>query len=132
MRIARRVRAGSDRGMVTVEMAAAIPVLLVLVLAGVYAVRVADMQTRCVDAAREVARAAARDDPRAAALGRMVLPGPVDIAVRRDKDTVTATVTVRVRPVGGTLPSLTISAHATAAVESVSGAETSPASSRSP
>lgn len=118
--------------MVTVEMAAAIPVLLVLVLAGVYAVRVADMQTRCVDAAREVARAAARDDPRAVALGRMAVPGPVVIAVRRDKDTVTATVTVRVRPAGGNLPSLTISVHATAAVESVSEAETSPVSSRSP
>ena len=107
--------------MVTVEMAAALPVLMVLVLTGLFAVRAGDMQGRCVDAAREVARAAARDDPRAVELGRLALPGPASISVSRAAGTVTAVVTVRLRPAGGFLPSVTISAGATAAAEDATG-----------
>ena len=93
------------------------------------AVQAADVQSRCVDAAREAARAAARDDPRAVALGRRALPGPADITVSRSADTVTVTVTVRMHPAGAYLPGVTITAHATAAVE---GSRVTSASGPSP
>lgn len=118
--------------MVTVEMAAALPVLMVLMLTGVSAVRASDLQTRCIDAARETARAAARGDPRATSLGHLALPGPADIVLRRGSTTVTAVVTIRFRPAGGHLPALTISAQATAAIEDVAAADLDPTPGRPP
>ena len=68
--------------------------VLVLCLAGITAV---SMQLRCIDAAREAARLAARGDERSAvAAARGVAPGGAAIDVRRDGDFVIATVT---RPV---------------------------------
>jgi len=115
---ARNARADRDAGMATAEMAAALPVLMLLVLTAVYAVQVAGMRVRCVDAAREVARAAARDDPRASAIGRAVLPG-ASVAVRHTSNSVSAVVTVTLRPLGSGLPAVTISEQVTAATEPV-------------
>ena len=108
-----------DRGMVTVEMAAALPVLMVLVLAGLYAVRVVDARTQCLDAAREVARAAARGDAGAVAAGRAALPSGSSISVRTSAGSVTAVVIVRVHPGQSSLPAVTVTEQATAALETV-------------
>jgi Flp pilus assembly protein TadG len=123
------IHAGRDSGMATAEMAAALPVLMLLVLTAVYAVQVAGMRVRCLDAAREVARAAARSDPRAAAVGRAVLPG-ASVAVRRSSSTVSAVVTVRLHPLGGGLPAVTITEQVTAATEPSLDGQTIPAASR--
>ena len=91
--------------MATAELAVALPVLMLLVLTAVYAVQVAGTRVRCLDAAREVARAAARGDPSATA------------AVRRGNATVTATVTIRLRPLGSGLPAVTVREVVTAHAE---------------
>ncbi|MEP6851066.1 MAG: TadE family type IV pilus minor pilin [bacterium] len=109
-----------DRGMATVELAAALPVLVVLLMAGLYAVQVADAQARCVDAAREVARAAARNDPRAEDLGRRAAGRSARITISRSPDTITVVVSVRVRPAGVDLPAATVSQRAVAAAEASS------------
>ncbi len=86
--------------------------VLVLCLAGVTAV---SMQVRCVDAAREAARLAARGDERSAVdAARRVAPVGARIQVRRDGDFVVATVVARSR----LLPSLDIRAKAVSAEES--------------
>lgn len=102
--------------MATAELAVALPVLMLLVLTAVYAVQVAGTRVRCLDAAREVARAAARGDPSAAALARAVLPGST-VAVRRGGANVTATVTIRLLPLGSGLPPVTVSEVVTAHAE---------------
>ena len=83
----------SSVGASTVEAALAIAtlvVVLVLCLAGVTAV---SMQVRCVDAAREAARLAARGDERSAvAAARRIAPGGALVQVHRDGDFFVATV----------------------------------------
>ena len=85
--------------------------VLVLCLAGITAV---SMQLRCIDAAREAARLAARGDERSAvAAARGVAPGGASIEVRRDGDFVIATVTAR----SYLLPMLRIAASGASVVE---------------
>ena len=85
--------------------------VLVLCLAGITAV---SMQVRCVDAAREVARLAARGDERSALdTARGIAPAGARIQVRRDGDFLVATVVARSK----LLPSLDIGARAVAAAE---------------
>jgi hypothetical protein len=110
-------------GSSTVEAAlaiAALVVVLALCLAGVCAV---SMQVRCVDAAREAARLAARGDERSAIdAARRIAPGGALVQLRRDGDFLVATVTAR----SALLPALDIAA------KGVSAAEPSPASGRYP
>jgi hypothetical protein len=85
--------------------------VLVLCLAGVTAV---SMQVRCIDAAREAARLAARGDERiAVAAARGIAPGGAMVELRRDGDFVVATVTAR----SNLLPTLGITASGVSAVE---------------
>jgi hypothetical protein len=86
-------------------------VVLVLCLAGLSAV---SMQVRCVDAAREAARLAARgDDGLAVDTARRIAPAGARIQVRRDGDFVVATVVVHSK----LLPSLDIGSKAVSAQE---------------
>jgi hypothetical protein len=71
---------------------------------------------RCVDAAREAARTAARGEDGSRA-GRRTAPDGAEVAVTITGDTVTATVRAPVRPLGGRLPNLSVRASAVAAVE---------------
>ncbi|WP_076125473.1 TadE family type IV pilus minor pilin [Mycobacterium sp. IS-836] len=90
---------------------AALVVVLVLCLAGLSAV---SMQVRCVDAAREAARLAARGDDRSAVdAARRIAPPAARIQVRREGDFLVATVVARSK----LLPALDISAKAVAAAE---------------
>lgn len=85
--------------------------VLVLCLAGLTAV---SAQVRCIDAAREAARLAARGDERSAiAAARGVAPRGADIQIRRDGEFMVATVTVR----SNLLTGLRISASGIAAAE---------------
>jgi hypothetical protein len=90
---------------------AALVVVLVLCLAGLTAMA---MQVRCVDAAREAARLAARGDDRAASeAARTVGPAGAGLDVRRSDGRVVARVAAR----SPLLPGITIAAEAVAAVE---------------
>ncbi|GAB3438850.1 TadE family type IV pilus minor pilin [Phycicoccus ginsengisoli] len=84
--------------MATVELAVAIPAVVLCLLLGLGAVGAATDQVRCTDAARAAARAAARGDPpaEAVALGRRLAPRGASVAVHLTGSTVQAT--VRGRP----------------------------------
>jgi hypothetical protein len=70
------------------------------------------MQIRCVDAAREAARLAARgDDGTGAARG--IAPDGAVVQLRHDGELVVATVTAR----SALLPGVIVAGHAVAAVE---------------
>ncbi|WP_304107419.1 TadE family type IV pilus minor pilin [Mycolicibacterium bacteremicum] len=88
---------------------AALVAVLVVCLAGINATV---LQIRCVDAAREAARLAARGDDGIAA-ARKVGPTGATVSVDRDGSFVVA----RVATTTALLPGITISAGAVAAVE---------------
>lgn len=105
--------------MVTAETAIVLPVLLLVLAAAVAAVVVVGSQLRCVDAAREAARAASRGDPAAqvaAIVGRAAPPGAA-VSTRTSGDLVIVTVTAPVRPLGPVLLRVHVSATATAELE---------------
>lgn len=111
-----------ERGAVTAEAAMAIPVLLGLTLGLLWLVALAAAQVRVVDAAREVARSAARGDAvtRAVDAGRRVAPEGTSFTVRRGAEQVTVTARVRVKGPGGlfqALPGVTLRSTAVAVQE---------------
>ena len=115
-----RIRAES--GAVTAETAMVLPLLVAVALALAWVLALAATQVRVVDAAREVARAAARDESRstALALGRRVAPrgSVIDVEVRGD--TVVAHVRSRVQGPQGLLaflPAVEVESEAVAAAE---------------
>lgn len=90
---------------------AALVVVLVLCLAGVTAVV---MQVRCVDAAREAARLAARGDERnAIGAAHRIAPAGAQVRVHDDGGFILAVVTAHSR----LLPGVAIRADALAAIE---------------
>jgi Flp pilus assembly protein TadG len=105
--------------MVTAETAVVLPVLLLVLAAAVAAVTVVGAQLRCVDAAREGARAAARGDPVGTVtsiVGRAAPDGAVtDVAVA-DRE-VRVTVTAPVTPVGPVPFQVSVTAEAVARLE---------------
>ncbi|MEU1985802.1 TadE family type IV pilus minor pilin [Nocardia sp. NPDC019395] len=103
-----------DTGSVTVEAAIALGAVAAAVALCVGAVLAAVTQVRCVDAAREAARLAARGDrDSAVSAARRVAPGGADISLRYEGDRVVALVTA------GTplLPALDLRAEAIAVRE---------------
>ena len=106
--------------MVTAEAALVLPVL-VLVLAGAVAVvTVVGAQLRCVDAAREGVRAAARGEVAAVVVETALDVAPDGAAVVAGSpqgDLVTVTVRAPVRPLGTALLSVTVESTATARTE---------------
>jgi Flp pilus assembly protein TadG len=106
----------SDRGSVTAELAVALPVLLLLLLAGLTSVNAVATKMRCVDAAREAARAEARGEP-GVATGERAAPDGAVVTVDGQGDVVRAAVRTVVRPLGGRLPGFPVEAYAVAARE---------------
>jgi hypothetical protein len=101
-------RGRPDGGAVTAEAAVVLPVIVVFTVAMAWLVCVGLAQLRALDAAREVARAAARSESAdtAAGLGRRVAPDGSRVSVREEQDTVVATVVSPVRGPGGLLAHL--------------------------
>jgi Flp pilus assembly protein TadG len=107
---------------VSAETAVVLPVLVAVALGLVWVVGVAVTQVRVVDAARETARAAARDDPAATAVaaGRRVAPAGAEIDLERADGTVRVHVVAEVRAPGGIfgfLPGVEVDARAVASAE---------------
>ncbi|MEU4419521.1 TadE family type IV pilus minor pilin [Actinoplanes sp. NPDC024001] len=111
----RRRWPGRDRGAFTAELAAGLPALMLLFLAGVGAVAGVLTRAQCLDAAREAALAVARGEPTSAA--RATAPDGADITVSRNGEQVTAVVSARVPFLGGRIPGITVEARAVAARE---------------
>jgi Flp pilus assembly protein TadG len=107
---------GADRGSATAELAVGLPALILFLVVGLGAIGVATTKAQCVDAARDAALAAARGESTAAA-GSGCLPRSGSVVVTVVGDTVRARASARVRPLGGLLPGLVVSAEAVAAIE---------------
>jgi hypothetical protein len=110
-------RLRDERGMVTAETAVVLPVLLLVLAGAVAAVTVVGAQMRCVDAAREAARAAARGEPLDVVAGIVsrTAPSGAGTVIANDGDEVEVTVTARIAPLGP-LP-LRVRVHATAVAQ---------------
>lgn len=111
-----------ERGAVTAETVMVLPLLVGVALGLAWLLALVATQVRVVDAAREVARASARDEStaHALALGRRVAPDGSVIALRQDGGDVVATVRSRVRGPGGLLsflPAVEVESRAVAAKE---------------
>lgn len=114
-----------ERGSVTAEAAVVLPVLVLLLSVGVGTVGAVAAQLRCIDAAREVARAVARGEPEAAAiaLGVPAAPDGAGIEVGGGPDLVVVTVTAHVSIAGGFLPSVEVQGEAVAVPEPTAAGE---------
>jgi ABC-type enterochelin transport system substrate-binding protein len=112
--------------MVTAEAAMVIPVLLLVTIALAWLVTLGIAQVRCLDAAREAARLAARGESPGAvnAAARRTGPSNARVLVDRTGETVTAhveAVVVPDVPLLDQLPAVTIEADATSADEETNG-----------
>ncbi|MFD9513728.1 TadE family type IV pilus minor pilin [Streptomyces mirabilis] len=110
-----------DRGFVTAEAAVALPSLVLVGMALVWALLAASAQIQCVDAARAGARAAARQDPPDTVLAttRRAAPRGAGVTVTREGDLVR--VTVRASAPGPDGLSLELSDEAVALAEETVG-----------
>jgi Flp pilus assembly protein TadG len=107
--------------MVTAELAACLPVLLLVLAVALTAVSAVAARVRVQDAAREAARAAARGDSAAAGrLAAATAPGSA-LTLSRDGPDVVAVVRQPVRPFGGWLRGFSVSGRAVAQVEPRAG-----------
>ncbi len=110
-------RRRDDRGMVTAELAAGLPVLVLLLAFSLSVVSVGAARVRAADAAREAARAAARgDDAAASRLAHSAAPGAT-VALTRSGDDVRAEIRLRQHLLVTWLPAVTITERAVAAAE---------------
>lgn len=117
-----RVRRSRDRGMVTAELAAALPALVLVAVLCVWAVGAVATHVRCLDAARAAARELARGEQpevvRAVATERAPPGAQVEFAERAD-GLVSVRVVARVGLPGGWGggPGVQVGGDAVAAVE---------------
>lgn len=118
----RRRRGQPERGMVTAEIAVALGALTFLVVCVTWLVTVVGMQMRCIDAARDGARAAARGEPMAVAEVEALRTAPsgADAEVSFQAGRVTVEVTADAEApwhVLSGIPSIGVSGRAVVAVE---------------
>ena len=107
---------GRDRGSFTAELAAGLPVLMLLLGFGVTAIIAVTARMQCLDAAREAALAASRGEDGTAAAAWLAPDGAaIDVGV--GGDSVTVTVSARIRMFGTELPGVVVSGTAVAARE---------------
>jgi hypothetical protein len=115
-----RGRSSRDRGMVTVEIAVALPALVLMTALGIWGVTVASIKLACLDSARSGARAAARGESLASvrALVMRSVPASASVRVHRDSSTSRIEIAVPVEgPAAVDLPPLIVRARATAITE---------------
>ena len=105
-----------DGGMATAELAVVLPALVLVVAAALTAISVLLAQLRCVDAAREGARAAARGEPTevASSAAARVAPPAAAVDIATVGDEVTVTVSATAGRGGGLLPSFRVPGTAVA------------------
>jgi hypothetical protein len=96
-RLGRAMEHDRDRGAVTVEAALALCTLAVFLAVAVGSIAAAAASIRCVDAARELARLAARGEPdRGRTVATQLAPSGARLALRTEHDLVVAEVSAEV------------------------------------
>lgn len=80
----------ADHGAVTAEVAIVLPMLMATMLAGLWAVGLVVANIRCIDAARDIARAVARGEPAAEAerIGERAAPEGAVVAISQEQSIV--------------------------------------------
>jgi hypothetical protein len=111
----------SQRGAVTAELAITLPVLLSLLLLGIWSIGLVVLNIQCIDAARDVARAVARGESpdQARAIGDRTIP-TATITITREGPDIHVTVTAKPAhnpPLLGPLSPAHLSAEATLQAE---------------
>jgi Flp pilus assembly protein TadG len=98
---------------VTAEFAVALPILVVVMAAGMAAVAIVGAQLRCIDAAREAARATARGESIATARQAALEAAPAGarVVVSVQGDRVFVAVSANVRFPAGLVPAITVDAR---------------------
>lgn len=121
-----RASRGWQRGSVTAEAALVLPVLVLVLAIGVGTIAAVTAQLRCIDAAREGARAAARGESLATArsLAAEAAPAGADIAITQDGDRIQVTVSAEIAIGDGLLPPVTVQGTALAVPEPTAAAGT--------
>lgn len=117
---ARGPSTGGSFGFATVEIAVALPALLLVTVAALWGVTIASAQLACADAAKTGARAASRGEPLPAVelAVAQAAPAGADVRVHRDAELSTVEVTARIHAPGMTgLPPVVLHARALAATE---------------
>ena len=113
--------ARADAGMVTAELAVAMPALVLAGLLAMAGIQLTSAQLRCLDAAGVAARLAARGEVPAdvQSAARAAAPGGAEVTVSDQGDLVSAVVIVSVHPLGlgRLLPPFTVRAAATEPAE---------------
>ena len=117
MRHLRRRHGGPEAGYVTVELVLSLPIVVMLLMAGMFAISAAQAQIRCGDAARDAALAFARGHEDAQIALEYAPPDASMSVSQPSADSVQVEVTADVKPAGQWLPSLTVAGTATAAME---------------
>ena len=105
-----------DGGMATAELAVVLPTLVLVIAAGLTMVSVVLAQVRCVDAAREAARAAARGELPGVvrSVAARAAPAGASVEVGSAGEEVRVTVSARAGRIGGLLPTFRVTASALA------------------
>ncbi len=110
--------------MVTAEIAVALPALVALLAMMLTAVDVVGAQLRCLDAAREAARGAARGESPVVvrSLADRTAPPGAEVVITGNGERVGVRVRATVRPLGGLLPAFRVDGGAVALREPAAGA----------
>ena len=109
---------GPDAGMVTAELAASLPVLMLILSVALAAMSVVGARVRAEDAASLAARASARADQSAAhRLFEQTAPPGATLDLAAGPSDVTAMVRLEARPLGGWLGTYPVVERAVAAFE---------------
>ncbi len=103
--------------MVTAELAACLPVLVLVLAVALTAESVVSARVRVQDAAREAARAGARGDVAAARRLAHAAAPEATVSITTNAEDTVATVRTTIHPLGGWLPSITIIERSVAAAE---------------
>jgi Flp pilus assembly protein TadG len=117
-----RSRLRTEHGTVTAELALLFPVLMATIVAGVWAVGLVITNIRCIDAARDVARAVARGETEdtAQTIGRRAAPKDATIDILTTNGEVQVNVKAERRldwPLFAALPTIPLRAQATLQTE---------------
>jgi Flp pilus assembly protein TadG len=112
----------TEHGTVTAELALLFPVLMATIVAGVWVVGLVITNIRCIDAARDVARAVARGETEETAqtIGRRAAPKDASIAIHTTNGEVQVTVEATRSldwPLFAALPAVPLRAQATLQTE---------------
>lgn len=107
--------------MVTAELAACLPVLMLVLAVALTAVSAVGVRVRLQDAAREAARAAARGDLSTAHQLAADAAPRASVTIRSGGGEVVVLAHAQVHPLGGWLPGIAVTERSVAAVEPRAG-----------